>query len=155
MELRRLDGVERLVCGACGFVFYQNPKPCVGGLIVDGGKLLLAKRGIEPFLGYWDIPGGFLEDGEHPEAGLIREMQEETHLLVEPVELLGMYMDVYSTTGDSTLNICYIARRVSGKAQSASDVVDLHWFDIAHLPKQIAFDWSMDALQQLQQRYDT
>jgi len=48
--------------------------------VVKGGRLLLVKRGVEPYKGCWDIPGGFLEAGEHPEDGAVREGQEETGL---------------------------------------------------------------------------
>lgn len=56
-------------CGVCGKWHYHNSKPCAGALVVRDGKVLLAQRGVEPFKGYWDIPGGFLEAGEHPEHG--------------------------------------------------------------------------------------
>jgi ADP-ribose pyrophosphatase YjhB (NUDIX family) len=78
-------------------------------LAVKEGQLLLVRRAIEPYYGYWDIPGGFLEAGEHPEAGAIREMEEETGLVIEPVEILGLYMSTYGPAGEPTLNICYVA----------------------------------------------
>ena len=60
------------------------------------GRVLLAKRAIEPRLGYWDLPGGFLEEGEEPLDGLRREFREETGLEVEPVEWLGAFLDPYN-----------------------------------------------------------
>jgi len=55
------------VCGDCGAEHYEHSYPCAGALVVKGGRLLLVKRGVEPYKGCWDIPRGFLEAGEHPE----------------------------------------------------------------------------------------
>jgi ADP-ribose pyrophosphatase YjhB (NUDIX family) len=119
-------------------------------MLVDAGKLLLVKRNIEPYRGWWDIPGGFLEAGEHPEAGAVREMVEETGLNINPIKLLGIYMDRYGADGDHTLNFCYLAELVGGTPAPASDALELRWFDLDDLPAQVAFDWSADALRQLQ-----
>ena len=61
------------VCTRCGETFFQNSKPCVGTIIVRDGLVLLVRRGIEPFKGDWDLPGGFLDPGEPPDAGAVRE----------------------------------------------------------------------------------
>ena len=74
------DSHERLVCDNCAFIFYQNSKPCAEALVLRDGKVLLAQRAVEPFHGAWDIPGGFLENGEHPQDGVVRELREETGL---------------------------------------------------------------------------
>jgi ADP-ribose pyrophosphatase YjhB (NUDIX family) len=153
LEQRPVDGRERLVCVDCRFVFYQNPKPCASVLVLHRGQLLLVRRGIEPYRGWWDIPGGFLEADEHPEAGAIREVQEETGLLIRPVELLGIFMDTYGPTGEHTLNLCYVAELLGGQPRPASDVTDLHWFDLEALPDKVAFGWSQEALERLKQRY--
>lgn len=153
LETRRLDGRERLVCSSCGFIFYQNSKPCVGALVVERGRVLLVQRAIEPYLGYWDIPGGFLEAGEHPETGTIRELAEETGLLVKPLEILGIYPETYGPSGQHTLSICYLAKLVGGRPRPADDVSCLEWFDLQALPEKIAFEWPHEALALLQERY--
>jgi ADP-ribose/FAD diphosphatase len=68
---------ERSVCTVCGTVHYQNPKMVVGCLVEHHGRILLCKRAIEPRLGYWTIPAGFLEIGESAMAGAMRETHEE------------------------------------------------------------------------------
>ena len=153
LATRPVDGHERLVCVSCGFIFYQNSKPTSSVLIVEQGRVLLVRRGIEPFKGWWDIPGGFLELGEHPEAGAIRETKEETGLLIEPVELLGVFMDCYGESGEHTLNLCYLAELIGGQPRPASDVTELQWFELDALPEKIAFGWSEVALTMLRQRY--
>jgi ADP-ribose pyrophosphatase YjhB (NUDIX family) len=146
LSSRLIDDHQRLVCTGCTFIFYQNSKPCVGALILDEGKLLLIKRAGEPFRGYWDIPGGFLEAGEHPETGILREILEETGLQIQLGKLLGIFMDVYETTGDPTLNIFYTATVSGGEARAGSDASGLQWFDLKALPQQIAFKSAHEVL---------
>lgn len=146
LALQLVDQHEQLVCSQCRFVFYQNSKPCVGVLVIDQGKLLLVQRAIEPFKGYWDIPGGFLEPGEHPEIGAAREIFEETGLHIQLGDLLGIFTDVYETTGDSTLNIFYTATVAGGEARAGSDAAHLHWFGLAALPERIAFKSAHEVL---------
>jgi len=148
------EGQDRQRCPGCGEMFYRNSKPCAGALVVDGqGRLLLARRAIEPFKGMWDIPGGYLEEGEHPEAGAIREVLEETGLDVRITALVGMYMDTYGAEGVSTLNVFYEAEVVGEIPETLTakdDVSELCWFDVDALPmaefsfengKQAIADW--------------
>ena len=128
---------SRVDCPACGFVSYASSKATAGALVLDDkGRILLARRAVEPDLGHWDIPGGFLEEGEHPLDGLKRELREETGLEVEPLELLGIWMDRYGgdSTAQSTLNLFWTARVIGGEARPADDVGELAWFEPSALP---------------------
>ena len=82
-------------CARCGAIHFRNPKPCAGVLPVHDGQVLLARRAGPPRAGTWDIVGGFLEPGEHPEDGARREALEETGLEMEIIGLVGLYMDAY------------------------------------------------------------
>jgi ADP-ribose pyrophosphatase YjhB (NUDIX family) len=130
------DGAQ-LRCPACEFVVYASSKPTAGALCVEDGRVLLARRAAEPFEGRWDIPGGFLEEGEHPIDGLKRELREETSLDVEPLDWLGVWMDVYGgdSAAEATLNFYWTARALSGEASPADDVDDLRWFAPDELPE--------------------
>jgi 8-oxo-dGTP diphosphatase len=152
LATRMVHGRERPVCGACGFIHYEHSRPCVGVLVVEQGKVLLVERAIEPFLGYWDIPGGFLEAGEHPAAGAAREMLEETGLEIEPTEVLGLFMDVYGDQGIATLNICYLARVIGGELRAGDDAAGLRWHPLDRLPENIAFNWEQGAMEELNRR---
>jgi ADP-ribose pyrophosphatase YjhB (NUDIX family) len=81
------DTLPRFVCGACGAIHYQNPKVVVGCLPEHDGQVLLCRRAIEPRLGKWTLPAGFLENGESLAAGAARETLEEASARVTMGEL--------------------------------------------------------------------
>jgi 8-oxo-dGTP diphosphatase len=136
----------RQTCPACGTEHWQNAKPCAGALVVQDGKVLLGKRGIEPFLGYWDIPGGYLEPWEHPSEGAVREVKEETGLIVRPLAIHGIWIDRYGEGGDYTHNTYYLTEVIGGELQPADDLTELAWFGPHELPDQIAFDHAPQVL---------
>jgi ADP-ribose pyrophosphatase YjhB (NUDIX family) len=82
------DVLPRHVCENCGIIHYLNPKIVVGSVPEYEGRILLCKRGIEPRLGYWTIPAGFMENDETLEAGAAREAREEALIDVEIGSLL-------------------------------------------------------------------
>src|SRR6266481_3123094 len=79
----------------------ERPLVGVGGVIIDQGRALLIRRGSEPLLGEWSIPGGTLELGETLEEGVARELLEETGLTVRVIELIEVFDRIYveSTAG--------------------------------------------------------
>jgi ADP-ribose pyrophosphatase YjhB (NUDIX family) len=134
-ELEREDG--KVECPACGFRTYASSKPTASALCLDDdGGILLARRAGEPFKGYRDLPGGFLEEGEHPLDAIRREVREETSLEVEPEEFIGVWIDRYGSEPDSpsTLNLYWTARVVSGEPEAADDVSEVAWFSPDELP---------------------
>lgn len=143
LVLATIEGRDRLCCNACQEVFYENAKPCAGALVVREGKVLLGLRDREPHKGLWDIPGGFLEAEEHPEAGAIREVKEETGLDIQPDRLVGIYMDRYGEGATShTLNVFYEAHVLGGSELPSSDLAAMQWFPVDQLPAwgEIAFE---------------
>jgi ADP-ribose pyrophosphatase YjhB (NUDIX family) len=84
------DHFARFVCGACGVVHYQNPKLIVGCAPEHEGRILLCRRAIEPRLGFWTIPAGFMENGETTQEGARRESFEEAQARVEIGSLLAV-----------------------------------------------------------------
>jgi NADH pyrophosphatase NudC (nudix superfamily) len=81
---------ERLVCSACAFVFFLDPKLAAGCIFeVDGGIVLL-RRAIAPAVGKWVFPGGYVDRGEAVSAAAAREVLEEVCLRVVPTALLGV-----------------------------------------------------------------
>ena len=85
------DNRLRYVCGACETIHYQNPRVIAGILPIFESKILLCKRSIEPRIGYWTLPAGFLENGESSLEGAIRECTEDTNATVINPELYGLF----------------------------------------------------------------
>ncbi|MEO6867293.1 MAG: NUDIX domain-containing protein [Gaiellales bacterium] len=124
--------------GDCGGDWYANPKPTGNVLATraDDGRLLLVRRGRAPFEGYWDIPGGFLEDGEEPLDGARRELLEETGLQVRIEGFVGAYGDRYGgDRGEHTCNLFWHGTVHQPELAAAdSDVSELAWFAPGSLP---------------------
>lgn len=143
-------------CPKCKITFYKNSKPTVGGFPVKNGKVLLAIRGEEPFKGTLDIIGGFLEWKEHPEDGLKREFFEETGVKVRILDLLGIYMDEYPSTGDATQNTFYIVELENESFKPMDDISELRWIDIKGYEKykrEMGFNNLKEALNDLKKWY--
>lgn len=77
------DDKLRFCCESCDSIFYQNPKNVVGTLPVQGDRVLLCKRAIQPRLGKWTLPAGFMENGETSLNGAIRETFEEAGAIIK------------------------------------------------------------------------
>ena len=139
-------------CPKCGKKVFVNSHPTASAFVVENGKYLISKRAIEPKKGSYDVVGGFLNNGEHPETGIVKEFKEETGLTIKIVDLLGVYMDKYEYQEGiiNTLNLCYIVEIVKGIIKPQDDVASLHWFKISNIPNTLAFEWISKALKDLQ-----
>jgi ADP-ribose pyrophosphatase YjhB (NUDIX family) len=84
------DHLPRYVCDSCGIVHYENPKLIVGCVPEYDGRILLCRRAIEPRLGFWTIPAGFMENDETTQQGARRESMEEALADVEIGSLLAV-----------------------------------------------------------------
>jgi ADP-ribose pyrophosphatase YjhB (NUDIX family) len=84
------DHLPRHVCTSCGTIHYQNPRIIAGCVIDVDGRILLCKRAIEPRLGYWTIPAGFMENGESVQNAAAREAMEEALAHVKIGSLLAV-----------------------------------------------------------------
>lgn len=146
--------VLQQACPACGAIHYRNAKPTASALIVRDGRVLLGRRGIEPYKGWWDIPGGFLEPWEHPADGVVREIAEETSLVVRPTEVFDIYIDTYGYGDgtDYTLNVYYLVEIVSGEPRPGDDLVELRFFAPEEVPEQVAFETGRRALADWKER---
>jgi 8-oxo-dGTP diphosphatase len=139
-------------CQTCHRTVWHNSSPCAGAMILREGRLLLVKRGVEPFRGWWDIPGGFLQPGEHPAEGAAREALEETGLRVAIGDLVGTYVDVYGEERRYTLNMYYMAGVVDGEPRACDDAVAIEWFSLEELPEKVAFANCRQAISDLRRR---
>jgi 8-oxo-dGTP diphosphatase len=112
--------------------FPQHPLIGAGAVIIKGGRVVLVKRAHPPIQGHWSIPGGVLEIGELLREAAVREAREETGLIVEPSELLGVY-DRVLRHADGRVQYHYVlvdflCRPVGGELHAASDAEEVRWF---------------------------
>lgn len=139
LETRHLDDRDRLVCSQCGFVFYQNPAPAAGVIVVDDdGRLLWVQRKFEPRKGLWTLPAGFVEFDEHVEECAVRETKEETGLDVELTGLFNAYMAMDDPRTRVVL-LLYTARVTGGELRAGDDASAVRWVDIDDQPGELAF----------------
>src|ERR1700690_42083 len=114
--------------------FPSAPLVGVGAVVVDYGRVLLVQRGTEPLKGQWSLPGGMLELGESLTAGVVREVLEETGLLVEPVELIELLDRIHRQDERIRYHFViadYLCRVAGGTLQAASDADAVKWVERA------------------------
>jgi ADP-ribose pyrophosphatase YjhB (NUDIX family) len=123
----------------------ESPLIGVGAVIVADGRALLIRRGQPPLLGEWSLPGGVLECGETLRDAAIREAREETGLVVEVGEMLGVYERVIRSE-DARVRYHYVlidflCRAVGGELKAGSDAAEAGWFSREELPAlKLAYD---------------
>src|SRR6056297_1742156 len=142
-ELKK-DKEGHFVCPDCGYTFYRNPRPATSVVAKKDNRVLLARRGIEPKKGEWDLVGGFLEYDESPQECARREFKEETGLEIKIEDFLGFYMDRYFDPTNqierSVLTLGFLAKVKNKKEPTPKDdVAELKWFELNNLPDQFAF----------------
>ena len=135
---------ERLVCGACGFVFYMDPKVAVGTIIrMADDRLVLVRRAIEPGYGLWVFPGGYVDRGEEITEAAIREAREECGL---EVRLDGL-INIYSYKGRVPIIIVYAASVVGGELCTDEECLESRLFRADEIPwNELAFRSTGEAL---------
>ena len=137
-------------CGRCGRTHYLNPRPTGCALVVPTAppvRLLLVRRGLDPWAGRWDIPGGFCDGPERQEDAARREVLEEAGVRCEIGGYLGSWLDVYDD-GLPTLNAYYHATAPGPQTgePDGTEVTAIAWFAPGELPDDIAFPDSQRAV---------
>jgi ADP-ribose pyrophosphatase YjhB (NUDIX family) len=128
-QVLEADHRPRLVCPD-GHVTWRNPRVVVGTLPIADGRVYLARRAIEPAMGRWGNPSGFLELGEAAQEGARRETEEETELRVEVGRLVG----VYSRPHAGIVTIAFEATVVGGRPEPAAETSEVRAFSPDDIP---------------------
>lgn len=130
------DHLPRHVCDACGAIHYENPRLVVGALPVWQERILLCRRAIEPRLGYWTLPSGFMEKGETTAEAAMRETLEEANARIE----VGAMYTLFSVPHVDQVHIVYLARLVDLDFSAGEESLEVALFDEAQIPwDEIAF----------------
>ena len=118
--------------------FPEHPLVGIGAIIIKDERVVLVKRAHPPIQGQWSIPGGVLEVGELVREAAVREAREETGLIVEPGELLGVYdrvlRDPEKRVQYHYVLIDFLCRPIGGDLRAASDASEVCWFQPEDLP---------------------
>jgi ADP-ribose pyrophosphatase YjhB (NUDIX family) len=130
------DTRERHVCDHCGTIHYQNPRIIAGTLPVVGDKVLLCRRAIEPRLGFWTLPAGFMENGETTQQAAARETIEEADARVD---IQGLYM-VFNLPQISQVYIFFRADVIDGQYGVGVESLESRLFEEHEIPwNELAF----------------
>jgi ADP-ribose pyrophosphatase YjhB (NUDIX family) len=124
------DTKERAVCTACGTIHYLNPLTVVGTIPHLGDKVLLCKRNIEPRLGKWTLPAGFLELGESTSQGAERETHEEAGAAIE---MQGLF-SILSVPRVGQVHLFYLAKLLSDQFNPGIESMEARLFSEDEIP---------------------
>jgi ADP-ribose pyrophosphatase YjhB (NUDIX family) len=113
-------GRERIACSECSYIFFGDFSIGVGGVVIRDGKALLIRRGVEPFAGWWQIPGGYAEHDEEIEQAVEREVFEESGVRARALRVLGIRNSLGKPgTGQPSTNVyvIFLMEPLEGEAQ--------------------------------------
>jgi ADP-ribose pyrophosphatase YjhB (NUDIX family) len=138
------DTYERYICGRCGHIHYTNPKIVVGSVVVYENRILLCRRAIEPRIGLWTLPAGFLEEHETPEDGARREAREEACAEI----VINALLAVYTVPHISQVQLMYRARLDTPAFAAGPESLEVGLFDWNEIPwAELAFPsvkWALE-----------
>jgi len=137
LSQQEVEGRLRKVCPDCGWIDYLLPKPGAGAVVEDAGRLLLARRDIDPWKGCWYLPAGYMEVDETPARTAEREMLEETGLEVRAAHLFDVYFFDDDPRGNGVL-ILYAASVTGGHLRGSAEGAEVRFFAPEEIPENLA-----------------
>ena len=134
VELRQAFGRSRPVCPSCGRIHFDDPKVAAGVLVVSDGKVLLVRRALEPQMGRWSLPAGFVDADEDPRQAAARECREETGLEIEPTGVLEIFSGREHPQG-ADIVLVFTADVAGGALLPGDDADAVAFFGPGELPE--------------------
>lgn len=145
VELKMEGDTLRDYCSACDVYFYENPLPVASTILVKDRRVLLVKRGNDPYQGQWCLPAGFAETGESIAQAALRELKEEAGIQGKIIQLQDVDSSSNYYYGD-LLFLTFEVEQVGGYPEAGDDAVDVRFFPLEQLPP-LAFPSHVKALQ--------
>lgn len=142
-EIPAGDDKHRLVCHDCGDISYDNPKIITGSVVTYGDKILLCRRAIDPRKGYWNLPGGFMENSETVREGSIREAWEEACAKIRTGPLIA----VFDLPHISQVHLIYRSELLVPDIAAGTESLEVAFFEWNKIPwNELAFPVTHKAL---------
>lgn len=120
---------------------FRNPLLTVDGIVLMGGKLVVVRRGRDPFRGKLALPGGIVEYGETVEAAVVREVREETGLETRVRRLLSIYSRPDRDPRGHFASVAFVLEAIGGRLRAGDDAAEVELVSLAPMPE-LAFDHS-------------
>ncbi len=130
MVLKDVFGTQRPACPNCRHVVYHDPKVAATCIVERKGRILMIRRALQPGMGLWCMPGGYVDRGEVVEEAAAREVFEETGLVVEVERLVGLF----SEKGRQVMVAAFSAKETGGDLQAGPEAQDVGFFLREELP---------------------
>lgn len=119
----------------------KHPLLTVDTVVTNNESLVLIKRKNDPYQGSWALPGGFVEYGETVEDAALRETLEETGLLINLKDIVGVYSDINRDPRGHTVSICFHAHPIGGNLTPSTDALEVAYFTFDEIfSMELAFD---------------
>jgi 8-oxo-dGTP diphosphatase len=143
---RDVEGRTLGACPACDFVAFRDPKVVAVTALIDDRHVWLLRRGIEPRVGQWALPGGYVDYDEHPSDAAARECLEEIGCEVAIQRLLGVHHAAFTDGG--VVIIAYLGQITGGRPRPGPEALEVMRFPLAALPP-LAFTTHQEILSAL------
>jgi 8-oxo-dGTP diphosphatase len=118
---------------------YRHPALATDAVWIRGERILLVRRGREPFRGMWALPGGFVDEREFVEEAVVRELKEETGLTARPTRIVGVYSGPDRDPRHPTTSVAYLMRGRPGVPKGGDDAAHAEWVLLSRA-RPLAFD---------------
>ena len=145
---RLVEGRSLGACAACDFIAFRDPKVVAVTALLDNSAVWLLRRGIEPRVGQWALPGGYVDFDEHPSDAAARECHEEIGCEVRIERLIGVHHAAFIDGG--VVIIAYLGHIIGGHPQPGPEALEVARFPLAELPP-LAFGTHQEILAGLAQ----
>ena len=142
VEIKDVFGTRRPACPNCCHVVYHDPKVAATCIVARDSRILMIRRALEPGMGLWCMPGGYVDRGEVVEEAAAREVFEETGLVVEVGQLVGLF----SEKGRPVIVAAFAAKETGGALQAGPEAQELGFFSQEDLPP-LAFPRDVEILE--------
>lgn len=154
LEIRIEEEHERKFCKGCRWTYYPHVAAAAGAIITRRGKVLMVKRGREPYKGTWMFPAGFIDFGEHPEETVAREVREETGLKMKKATFFKVVQSGDDPRSPGHFMFFYKATVSGNKPKTDKEENQgIGWFDIKNPPK-IGWKWHKYVMRLLKEKKD-